>query len=43
MMNVANVINAKKKQSILDEKNRQNQHNQQKKDEHEDDLEKSED
>ena len=43
MMNVANVINAKKKQSILNEKNRQNQHNQQKKDEHEDDLEKSED
>ena len=43
MMNVANVINAKKKQSILNEKNRQNQHNQPKIDEHEDDLEKSED
>lgn len=45
MMNVANVINAKKKQLILDEKNKnnqQNQQNQQKKDEREDDLEKSE-
>ncbi len=41
MMNVANVINAKKKQLILDEKNRNNRQNNQRKDEREDDLEKS--
>ncbi len=41
MMNVANVINAKKKQLLQDEKNRNNQQNKQKKDEREDDLEKS--
>ena len=41
MMNVANVINAKKKQLLQDEKNRNNQRNNQKKDEREDDLEKS--
>ena len=43
MMNVANVINAKKKQLQLDEKNKNKQQNNQKKDEREDDLEKSED
>ena len=41
MMNVANVINAKKKQLVLDEKNKQNNKNNQKKDEREDDIEKS--
>ena len=40
MMNVANVINAKKKQLVLDEKNKNNQQNKQKKDEHGDDIEK---
>lgn len=42
MMNVANVINAKKKQLILDEKKRNNQQNKEKKEEHEDESEKSE-
>lgn len=42
MMNVANVINAKKKQLILDEKNRNSQQNKEKKEEHEDESEKSE-
>ncbi len=42
MMNVANVINAKKKQLILDEKNRNNQQDKEKKEEHEDESEKSE-
>ncbi len=41
MMNVANVINAKKKQLVLDEKNKNNRQNKQKKDEREDDIEKS--
>lgn len=41
MMNVANVINAKKKQLLQDEKNKNNQQNRQRKDEREDDLEKS--
>lgn len=41
MMNVANVINSKKKQLILDEKNKHNQQNKQKKDEREDDIEES--
>ena len=41
MMNVANVINAKKKQLLQDEKNRNNRQNNQRKDEREDDLEKS--
>ena len=41
MMNVANVINARKKQLVLDEKNKNNQQNKQKKDEREDDIEKS--
>lgn len=40
MMNVANVINSKKKQLLQDEKNKNNQQNQ-KKDEREDDIEKS--
>lgn len=40
MMNVANVINAKKKQLLLDEKNRENQkREQEKKDEHKDEKE----
>ena len=43
MMNVANVINSKKKQLILDEKNRNNQQNREKKEEHEENLEKSDD
>ena len=42
MMNVANVINAKKKQLILDEKNKDNRQNKQKKDELEEEKEKSE-
>lgn len=42
MMNVANVINAKKKQLILDEKNRNNQQDKERKEEHEDESEKSE-
>ena len=41
MMNVANVINAKKKQLILDEKNKDNRQNKQKKDELEEEKEKS--
>ena len=41
MMNVANVINARKKQLVLDEKNKNNKKNKQKKDEREDDIEKS--
>ena len=42
MMNVANVINAKKKQLLQDEKNKNNkQTNKQKKDELEEDIEKS--
>ncbi len=42
MMNVANVINAKKKQLLQDEKNKNNkQNNKQKKDELEEDIEKS--
>ncbi len=41
MMNVANVINAKKKQLLLDEKNKNNQEQKQNKDEHEKSDEKS--
>ena len=41
MMNVANVINAKKKQLLLDEKNKNNQEQKQHKDEHEKSDEKS--
>lgn len=42
MMNVANVINAKKKQLLLDEKNRENQkREQEKKDEHKEEKEES--
>lgn len=41
MMNVANVINAKKKQLLLDEKNKNNQEQKQNKNEHEKSDEKS--
>ena len=41
IMNVANVINAKKKQLLLDEKNKNNQEQKQNKDEHEKSDEKS--
>lgn len=41
MMNVANVINAKKKQLLLDEKNKNNQEQKQNKEEHEKSDEKS--